>query len=299
MQHLFHPAPVMPLQNSVYAKKNIRVAVLRLDRIHPVISGNKWFKFKAYLADAAQQRKKTIVTFGGAWSNHIVATAAACAAHGFSSIGIIRGEAPKLLSSALLDAQQYGMQLHFVSREDYKKKHIPAAVYGGLKKLDIYIINEGGYGEKGRDGSMDILKSCDRESYTHIVAAAGTGTMLSGLIHAAQPDQQLIGISVLKNNFAVEAAVQALLPYPKNNFKIRHDFHFGGYAKHTPELLQFMNNWYEETGIPTDFVYTAKTFYAAHQLIRENYFPSGSSVLLIHSGGLQGNRSLPAGTLVF
>ena len=289
----------MPLPDAMYAAQQVRAAVLRLDEIHPVISGNKWFKLQPYLAGALQQHKKAVLTFGGAWSNHIVATAAACAENGLVSIGIIRGEQPAVLSQTLLQAQQYGMQLFFVSRTDYKMKVIPGAAYGVLKKWDVYVVPEGGYGVNGMRGSMSILKSLDTKPFSHVIAAVGTGTMLAGLINSAQPQQKIIGISVLKNNFSIETAVRNLLPDEKNDFRIIHDFHFGGYAKHMPELLQFMNTWYQQTGIPTDFVYTAKTFFAADQLISRNYFPAGSSVLLIHSGGLQGNRSLPARTLVF
>jgi 1-aminocyclopropane-1-carboxylate deaminase len=299
MQHPFHPPRIEPVQNKIYAAAQAGVAVLRLDVMHPVISGNKWFKLKAYLQEAAQQQKKAILTFGGAYSNHIVATAAASAAAGLAYGGVIRGESPKVLSPTLLEAQQFGMQLFFTSRTEYKSKTIPPAVYDVFKKPDVYVIPEGGYGFKGSDGSMDILKSCDTRSYTHIVAAVGTGTMLSGLIRAAAPGQQVIGISVLKNNISVETEIRALTGNTATPYVILHDFHFGGYAKQTPELLQFMNQWYAQTLITTDFVYTGKTFFAADRLLRTNLFPPGSSVLFIHSGGLQGNRSLPAGALPY
>lgn len=299
MQVPFQPPRIVPLKMEAYARNNVQAGVLRLDEIHAVISGNKWFKLQAYLAEAQQQQKKAVLTFGGAWSNHIVATAAACAARGLASIGIIRGEAPKTVSRTLFDAQHYGMQFVFTSREAYKSKLIPPEAYGHLKKSDVYVIAEGGYGPQGAAGSMDILKSSDTKHYTYIVAAVGTGTMLAGLINAAQPHQHVLGISVLKNNFSVEGEVQKLLHPSHAAFHINYDFHFGGYARHTPELLQFMNDWFRTIGIPTDFVYTAKTFYAADQLIRNGFFASGSSVLLIHSGGLQGNRSLPPGTLLF
>jgi 1-aminocyclopropane-1-carboxylate deaminase len=146
---------------------------------------------------------------------------------------------------------------------------------------------------------MDILKSYDTQAFTNIIAAVGTGTMLAGLIRGAAPHQHVTGISVLKNNFPVHNAISKLAGKPKTAFQVLHNFHFGGYAKHTPELLRFMNDWYAETNIPTDFVYTAKTFFAAEELIQTGFFPPGSSLLLIHSGGLQGNRSLPAGTLCF
>jgi 1-aminocyclopropane-1-carboxylate deaminase len=299
MQHLFQPPRLVPVVKEEYRLKNIEVAVLRLDEVHPVISGNKWFKLRAYLEDAAQQQKKTMLTFGGAYSNHILATAAACALRGFQAIGIIRGEKPSILSPTLSDAERYGMHLIFVSRNEYRNKAVPKAVYELFEKEEIYTINEGGYGVLGMQGSMDILKSCNTRAYTHIVAAVGTGTMLAGLIAAAQPQQQITGISVLKNNATPEPQIRNLTGSSSNHFQILHQFHFGGYAKHTPELLQFMNGWFAQTGIPTDFVYTAKTFYAADQLIRNDFFKKGSSVLLIQSGGLQGNRSLPPGTLRF
>jgi 1-aminocyclopropane-1-carboxylate deaminase len=299
MQHLFQPPRLVPVNRETYAQKGISVAVLRLDEIHPVISGNKWFKLKAYLADAVQQGKKTVLTFGGAYSNHIVATAAACATHRLQSIGIIRGEAPNVLSPTLLDARQYGMHLFFISREAYKTKSIPAAVHEHFKKSELYIVDEGGSGELGVRGSMDILKSYDTQAFTNIIAAVGTGTMLAGLIRGAAPHQHVTGISVLKNNLPVHNAISKLAGKPKTSFQVLHNFHFGGYAKHTLELLRFMNDWYSETNIPTDFVYTAKTFFAAEELIQTGFFPPGSSLLIIHSGGLQGNRSLPAGTLRF
>jgi 1-aminocyclopropane-1-carboxylate deaminase len=292
-------ALMVPTQKKLYQQKGIEVSVLRLDVIHPVISGNKWYKLKAYLEDVAEQHKKTIVTFGGAFSNHIIATAAACRIAGFKSVGIIRGEAPRQLSHTLIDAQQQGMELHFVSREAYRQKEVPTPIIEKYGAENIYVIGEGGYGKKGMEGAMDILKECNADAYTHVVAAVGTGTMLAGLVAAAKPEQQVIGISALKNNLDLEKDVQVLLPTPKNNFTILHQFHFGGYAKRTGTLLQFMNDWYQQTGIPSDFVYTGKLFYAADQLIQQDYFAPGSRILLIHSGGLQGNNSLPKGTLIF
>lgn len=146
MQYPFQPLRMQPVSKEWYVQKGLQVTVLRLDAIHPVISGNKWFKLKAYLAESGQQGKKAIVTFGGAYSNHILATAAACAQYGFASVGIIRGEKPQTLSATLKDAQQYGMQLFFVAREDYKNKTIPEAIYAHFKKEELYTVNEGGYG---------------------------------------------------------------------------------------------------------------------------------------------------------
>jgi 1-aminocyclopropane-1-carboxylate deaminase len=300
MQHTnFQTAQVVTLQKKLYQHKNVQVAVLRLDEIHPVISGNKWFKLKAYLEDAQALQKKTILTFGGAFSNHIVATAAAAPLFGFQSVGIIRGEQPQNLSPTLQQASALGIQLFFTTREDYKNKKIPAAVWEKAIEDEVYIVGEGGYGLKGAEGAKAILAQCNSASYTHILAAVGTGTMLAGLTAAAVPHQKVIGISVLKNYWALADEVQALLPGTTKGFEIVHDFHFGGYAKHTPQLIEFMNDWYRQTGIPSDFVYTAKLFYATEQMIQQDYFAAGSRLLLVHSGGLQGNRSLPKGTLIF
>lgn len=275
-------------------KDNISVSVLRLDKIHPVISGNKWFKLQYYLKEAKEQHKQKIVTFGGAWSNHIVATAAACKLNNVLSAGIIRGEVPAQLSQTLLQAKEYGMQLYFTSREDYAEKKIPM----DLLNEDSYLINEGGYGKMGAKGSEDILNYCGKD-FTHCCAAVGTGTMLAGLINASTAKQKVIGLSVLKNNHDLEESVASLLNNQQKHWQIMHDYHFGGYAKYTPELISFMNKFYHEAKIPSDFVYTAKLFYAIANLIIANFFPPGSRILMIHSGGLQGNNSLRKGTLIY
>jgi 1-aminocyclopropane-1-carboxylate deaminase len=289
--------PIARIQSAGFLyTAGISVDVLRLDEIDPVVSGNKWYKLKEYLAEAMSLDKKTVLTFGGAYSNHIVATAAACNKHGLQSIGVIRGEKPSVLSHTLLHAMEYGMKLFFISREDYRQKKIPAAVHERF--YDFYTINEGGYGVKGAEGAMAILSN-EHRSYTHIMAAVGTGTTLAGLIKASGENQVIIGIPVLKNNFSIQKEIEDLLPAGKRNFILMPEFHFGGYAKFSRELTGFMNEWYERSRIPTDFVYTGKLFFAADQLIRQSYFPKGSGLLIIHSGGLQGNESLPKGTLIF
>lgn len=282
------------INDPIFNEKNIKVSVLRLDKIHPVISGNKWFKLQYYLQEAQQLQKKTIVTFGGAWSNHIVATAAACKMNGFHSIGIIRGEKAKDLSPTLLTAKEFGMKLYFISREEYKAKKIPPE----LIHPESYFIPEGGYGEKGVKGAATILNYCNKDDFTHFCCAVGTGTMMAGLISASSQGQQVVGISVLKNNLELERNIKVLIP-EKNNFQLIHDYHFGGYAKYSNELLRFINDFYELSYIPTDIVYTSKLFFGVYELIRKNYFPAKSKLLLIHSGGLQGNNSLTKGTLIF
>jgi 1-aminocyclopropane-1-carboxylate deaminase len=282
------------ISDPLFIEKKIEAAVLRLDKIHPVISGNKWFKLQFYIEEAIRLQKKTIVTFGGAWSNHIIATAAACQQNNLNSIGIIRGEEPAELSATLRYAKELGMQFIFIRRDDYRNKKNPES----LSKEDFYFIPEGGYGEKGAEGAATILNHCEKKNFTHYCCAIGTGTMMAGLIRASSKDQQVIGISVLKNNFELEEKIKALV-HGKENFQLLHNYHFGGYAKYNDELIRFMNEFYLRNHIPSDFVYTGKLFFAIHDLIDKNFFPPGSKILIIHSGGLQGNASLPKGTLIF
>jgi 1-aminocyclopropane-1-carboxylate deaminase len=292
----FQKSKVVPI--FINYKFHTTIDVLRLDEIHPVVSGNKWFKLKNYLFEAIANNKKTILTFGGTYSNHIVATAAASQYYKLKSIGIIRGERPKILSHTLQQALSYDMELYFISRNDYKEKVIPGEVLSTLDPDTVYIVNEGGYGKMGMLGAMEILEELNSNDYTHIIAAVGTGTMLSGIISAAHPDQKIIGIPVLKDD-SLELKIKALLPMERQRFQLIFDYHFGGYAKTSPDLIQFMNNWYKQSGMPTDFVYTGKLFFAANDLLEKDFFPKGSKILIIHSGGLQGNLSLPQGTLIF
>jgi 1-aminocyclopropane-1-carboxylate deaminase len=273
---------------------SIKVSVLRLDKISSVVSGNKWFKLRFYLDEAVKLRKKGIVTFGGAWSNHIVATAALCNMHDLKSLGIIRGEEPRNLSITLQQAKEEKMQLHFVSRYDYRSQKIPETISAD----DYVVVPEGGYGRPGMAGASTILDYCATD-FTHCICAVGTGTMLAGIIDRISTMQTVIGISVLKNAGDLSDKVKKLTGDAKNNWRITGDFAFGGYAKYDPVLLRFMNEFYCEARIPTDFVYTGKLFYAVTELNKQNYFSAGSKLLVIHSGGLQGNRSLKAGTLIF
>lgn len=276
----------------------LTVDVLRLDLLHPVVSGNKWFKLKGHIG--AAKDKTTLLTFGGAYSNHLVATAAAASMNGLKSIGIVRGEAPQTLSHTLLAAKEYGMDLRFVSREDYRNKKIPGAVYENNDADKIHLINEGGYGPLGMQGAMDILLENDTSSYTHVIAAVGTGTTLAGLVSASLPHQKVIGIPVLKKAYSLQDEIQNLLPQAKHKgFELFWDYHFGGYAKYNDALFRFMNNFYKQTAIPTDFVYTGKAFFATLDLIGNKHFSPGSKILLVHTGGLQGNASLKKGELIF
>ena len=296
---LFESITVDKVDLPAAKERNIGVSVLRLDRVHAVISGNKWFKLKYYLEDAKNQKKDHVVTFGGAYSNHIVATAAAGKLFGFKTSGIIRGERPRKLSHSLLVAMEYGMQLIFLSREHYRSKIIPKDIADSSGK--IYMIDEGGYGNLGVKGATEILDHCKKENYSHIACAVGTSTMMAGLVKASLPYQETIGIAVIKNETSLKQELLNLLSPEERQkkFRLLGDHHQGGYAKHNDELINFMNEFYKVTGIPTDFVYTGKLSCAVSDLIKTDLFPSGSNILMVHSGGLQGNLSLPKRTLIF
>jgi 1-aminocyclopropane-1-carboxylate deaminase/D-cysteine desulfhydrase-like pyridoxal-dependent ACC family enzyme len=291
-----------PLPLPAFAGRRLDVQVLRLDKIHPAISGNKWFKLKYYLEAARVQQKKRLISFGGAYSNHLAALAYAAQACGFTSTAFIRGEKAPELSHTLTTAWQYGMELRFLPRRDYRGKTDPGFLSAlALQYPDALIIPEGGADALGVRGAEEITLLPDVKSYAHICCAAGTGATLAGLLNGSDPQQRLTGISVLKGTKGLEPVDLSLIKHPALTARLSmlHDYHFGGYARWNSELLDLMNQVYDRSGIPTDFVYTAKLFYALVDLARSNYFPPGSRILILHSGGLQGNRSLPAGRLHF
>ncbi|TDH29141.1 pyridoxal-phosphate dependent enzyme [Segetibacter sp. 3557_3] len=294
----FEKVCIEEIQASWLSEKNIGLSVLRLDKLHPVVSGNKWFKLKYYLEEALLLEKPTVATFGGAYSNHIVATAFACKAYGLQSVGIIRGEQSDVASPTLYQAESYGMQLLYVSREQFREKEKVAEQFG---QFNWYWIGEGGYGSTGAKGAAEILGLANHQDYTDIVASVGTGTMLAGIIQSARESQRITGVSSLKGNFSLEQEVRDLLPMnvKQRPFRIIHDYHFGGYGKQSEDLIQFIQQVYDEHQLPLDFVYTGKLFYAIKDLVNGQYFKDNASILMIHSGGLQGNASLGKSQLSF
>lgn len=271
--------------------KNLQLDVLRLDKIHPVISGNKWFKLKYHLDNFNAGNYKGIISFGGAWSNHIVATAYACYLQKIKCIGIIRGEKPPQLSTTLLEAANHEMKLNFMSRERYSQRNNSEFLQTIKQEFpEYYIIPEGGAGKEGEKGASEILQHADAKNYTHIACAVGTGTMFNGIKTAVSSNQNMLGIVVLKGWKEENATDNASLFF---------NYHFGGYAKYNGTLIDFMNDFFRLTNIPTDFVYTGKLAYAIFDLIGKDHFPKASKILMIHSGGSQGNASLQKGSLIF
>jgi 1-aminocyclopropane-1-carboxylate deaminase len=276
----------------------LNINILRADLIDPVVSGNKWFKLQFYVRDAITAGKTTLATFGGPYSNHIVATSTYGASMGLHTVGFIRGEKPVALSPTLTDALENGMTLYFISREDFEQKE---KIISHNQDPNWAWIPEGGYGVTGAKGAKSMLTIKDTNPFDTIICAVGTGTMMAGLIKAAAPHQKVIGLSVLKNNISINAEIKSLLTpeESKKDFEIIHGYDFGGYAKHTPALVSFMNDCYKKMELPLDFVYTAKLLYGVQDLASKGKFDPTSKILIIHSGGLQGNRSFKKGTLCF
>lgn len=292
---------IQPANTSVSLQHNVQVEVLRLDRLHPVISGNKWFKLRYYLEEAQKSHQTRLLTFGGAYSNHIVASAYAAKLYRFQITGIIRGEKPAAWSHTLQEASALGMQLHFLSRSEYNlyKRNTDTALIKD-KFGECYIIPEGGLGPQGAKGVADWLRTLPLSEYTALATAVGTGTTLAGLVEAANVNQQVIGFSAMKNNYALPGEIETLLNRSlPGAVTLIHDYHFGGYAKFNSQLIKWMNEFYAVTHLPLDFVYTGKMMFGIFEMIAKGFFPGGSKILAIHTGGLQGNASLPEGTLTF
>lgn len=281
--------------------KRLRVSVARLDELHPIVSGNKLYKLNYFLQLALKSNSKTILTFGGAYSNHLVATAFACKAAGIKSIGIVRGERPEILSPTLQNCIDYNMQLIFTSRENYRQNS------GGLLSAELLkefenctIIPEGGYHPLGAKGAGKIIEDIDAATADYICTAAGTATTLAGLIHASSFPQQIIVVPAIKGMTDLQVRLAHLQAFPRENqLAIFNEYHFGGYGKYNAELIHFMNYLYSNFELPTDFVYTAKLMFAIYEKAKANFFKAGAQIICLHTGGLQGNASLPKGSLIF
>lgn len=272
----------------VLAEKNITLALKREDLIHPIISGNKYRKLKYNLLYAKEKGFQTLLTFGGAFSNHILAVAAAGKENGFKTIGIIRGEElrQKLeLNPTLSRAKNLGMQFKFVSRDQYRRK-ADTDFFEALKKEfgAFYAIPEGGTNSLAIKGCAEILTEED-EQFSVITTCVGTGGTLAGLINSSASNQKIIGFSALKGNFMSD---EIRTMTAKENWSLRTDYHFGGYAKVSKTLIEFINNFKIETGIPLDPIYTGKMVFGLLDMIKNDNFTPGTRILAIHTGGLQG-----------
>lgn len=269
-------------------EKGVELYVKREDTIHPLISGNKYRKLKYNLLEAKAQGQHTLLTFGGAYSNHIAATAYAGHKHGFRTIGVIRGEELETQwqdNPTLRLAQEHGMQFHFVSRSDYRDKNEPAFLETLREQFgNVYLLPEGGTNELAVKGCIEILTEADAK-FDYVCSAVGTGGTLAGLINASQTHQTVLGFPALKGDFLTEE----IRTFAQNNrWRLVTDYHFGGYAKVDQQLIVFINRFKQQMGIPLDPIYTGKMLFGIFDLIKKDFFPSGSQILAIHTGGLQG-----------
>lgn len=283
-------APLQEIHDELLDHFSVKLYLKREDKLHPEVSGNKWRKLKYNLMEARKRGHHTLLTFGGAYSNHIFAVAAAGAELGFKTIGVIRGEEATSLNHTLTFSAQKGMVLHFVSREVFQLR----STYHLQKELankygDFYLIPEGGCNSLGVKGCMEIVEDIGIH-YDYLCTSCGTGSTLAGLISAQEGAGKLIGFSALKgagnglkkdiSGFIAETSFE--------NWDINEDYNFGGYAKHTQELIDFINGFRKKFNIPLDPVYTGKMMYGIYDMIQKRHIVAGSTIIALHTGGLQG-----------
>lgn len=290
-------SPVQEVSDPVLEGFGVRLLMKRDDLIHPVISGNKWRKLRYNLKEAVMQDHHTVLTFGGAFSNHIAATAQACANAGLDSIGVIRGKehSANELNLTLRGARECGMELHFVTREAYRIKSQPESV-DALERMfgRFYLIPEGGANAMGVKGCTEILAEVE-DHYDVVCCAAGTGTTLAGLLLSLPEGKRLMGFPALRGGDFLEDEILTLVGesglrpiWPQAALELETAYHFGGFGKMTPELLTFALDFHHRTGIRLDPVYTSKMLFGIYDLVRRGTFAKGITLLAIHTGGLQG-----------
>ena len=289
--------PIYKIRNqkidlSVLKDKGITLFIKREDQIHPIISGNKYRKLKYNLIEAKKQGHEALLTFGGAFSNHILATAAAGKESGFKTIGVIRGNELRnkwRQNPTLKHSHSLGMQFYFVDRDSYRDKE-KRSFLAKLKDEfgSFYVLPEGGTNNLAIKGCQEILTEDDK-GFDFICCPVGTGGTLAGLINASHQEQTVLGFSALKGSF-VGSQVAKLVR--KTNWKIEEAYHFGGYAKVNADLIAFMNNFKQETGIGLDPLYTGKMLFGLMDSIKNDRFAPESKILAIHTGGLQGIKGM-------
>jgi 1-aminocyclopropane-1-carboxylate deaminase len=267
----------------------IHVNVLRDDLIHPYISGNKARKLKYNLSHFGRMGKKVMVTFGGAFSNHLLAVAAASKMFAFKSVGIIRGE--RVINPYTTFMQESGMKLHFISREEYRRKddavfieELLKSILPGLQKDDIYVIPEGGSNELAIKGAAEITNDIPSET-DYIACACGTGATAAGISQTLMADQLLLAIPVLKAENYIERQVR-FFGGNTERMILKDDYHFGGYAKSSGTLNSFCKSFSLMTGVPVEPVYTGKLMFAIDDLVRKKFFSKGKRITIVHTGGV-------------
>jgi 1-aminocyclopropane-1-carboxylate deaminase/D-cysteine desulfhydrase-like pyridoxal-dependent ACC family enzyme len=302
--NLLLQANLKSLQLPLLTEKHVRIDVLRLDQLHPQISGNKYFKLKYNLQEAQNQGYTKVLSFGGAFSNHIYALAAACKMMNLETIGIIRGEKIEPLNPTLSFAEKAGMHLHFISRESYKQKD-QAEFKKQLETIfgDFYLIPEGGSNGLALAGIKEIMTLIESD-FEYIATSCGTGATMAGLMLGLKGSQKVLGFSALKGGDFLWGDMQEMFQdyfqkYPENIpqeplnewMKTKSDllleYHFGGYAKNKPALAEFMADFETEQEIPIEWIYTGKMFFGLLDLVKKDYFKPNTRIIALHTGGLR------------
>jgi 1-aminocyclopropane-1-carboxylate deaminase len=279
---------VTELKGQIFEQKRVRFVVKREDQNHPSVSGNKWWKLKYNLEEAIKNNQNTILTFGGAYSNHIYATAAAARELGLRSIGIIRGEETLPLNETLKFARAHGMELHHVARAFYRTKTSQPFLDELRKEFgDFYLIPEGGTNELAVKGCAEFARLLNQEAQVdYLCLAVGTGGTIAGMIEGFDRSKKILGFPILKGAAFLEAEIKRFTT--KRNWELLYDYHAGGYAKTNSALIKFIGEFEENYKLPLDPVYTGKMMWGMFDLLQNGYFPPGSTVLVLHTGGLQG-----------
>jgi 1-aminocyclopropane-1-carboxylate deaminase len=284
------------LDNQLLSDLTIKLFVYRLDKAHLPIGGNKYFKLKYNLDQAKYLNINTLLTFGGAYSNHIYATALAGKEYGFRTIGIIRGEENLPLNATLAFAQNCGMTLHYLDRNSYRQKYNPLIIKELSEKFgNFYLIPEGGTNVWAVKGAREISQEIPLD-FDYICTPCGTGGTLAGLVAGLRPTQTALGFSVLKGGAFLNQEIESLLAdyqvfmnqkIENKNYQILTEYHFGGYAKKTPELEIFIQNFENTYQIPLEWIYSGKMFYGIFALIEQGFFARGSTLVALHTGGIR------------
>jgi 1-aminocyclopropane-1-carboxylate deaminase len=287
-----HNTPILKIEDPLIKDNCIKLFIKREDLNHPELSGNKWHKLKYNLLAAKEKGYETLLTFGGAYSNHIYATAAAGNLFGFKTIGIIRGEEQLPLNPTLSFASSKGMKIHYVNRKTYREKNSSEFIKQLRNKFgNFYLVPEGGTNKLAVKGASEIISNINLD-FDYVCCACGTGGTLAGLVTGLNGRKKALGFSVLKGGsfllYDVEKLIYESAGEKYNNWDINLDFHFGGYAKINSELIEFIQRFQKITSIPIEPIYTGKLLFGVYNLILNKYFINGIYILVIHTGGLQG-----------
>ncbi len=283
--------PIQQIEDAVFRRAGVRVLIKREDRNHPYISGNKWWKLKYNLERALSEKHTTLLTFGGAYSNHLYAVAAAASELGMKSIGVVRGEETLPLNATLSFAKRMGMELHYVSRDRYRDKtteHFKKELRGDFGRF--YLIPEGGTNAEAVRGCVEFGQTLVKEAEFDVLCLpVATGGTMAGLVQVLMPRQRVIGFSVLRNGDFLEQEVRRWLPTPSAaSWRIETRFDFGGFARATPELIHFIEAQRENNNLVLDPVYTSKTLMGIRSLVESGEFTASTTILMLHTGGLHG-----------